>query len=125
MTVSKLDEGVSSGKLNEPPKSCIPNKAKMKMNKNNKNKREMIEERAFIRAKGLKKKRKSIGRSEQGLIKKKSLGHYPITQTTFYFYSNSIQSLHYCHNFNFGHFTLIKISIKMNFKLPNCLFFSL
>ena len=71
MTVSKLDEGVSSGKLNEPPKSCIPNKAKMKMNKNNKNKREMIEERAFIRAKGLKKKRKSIGRSEQGLIKKK------------------------------------------------------
>lgn len=87
MTVSKLDEGVSSGKLNEPPKSCIPNKAKMKMNKNNKNKREMIEERAFIRAKGLKKKRKSIGRSEQGLIKRKKFWALPFcaNQSTFFF----------------------------------------
>ena len=101
MTVSKLDEGVSSGKLNEPPKSCIPNKAKMKMNKNNKNKREMIEERAFIRAKGLKKKRKSIGRSEQGLIKRKKFWTLPC-------YANQQNNIDQICNFHLRFFLLEK-----------------
>jgi hypothetical protein len=29
--VSKLDKGVSVGKLKEPPNSCMPRRAKMKM----------------------------------------------------------------------------------------------
>ena len=50
MTVSKLDVGVLSGKLNEPPKSCIPNKAKMKMKRKRRKSRDMMDDRAFMRA---------------------------------------------------------------------------
>ena len=50
MTVSKLDVGVCSGKLNEPPKSCIPNKAKMKMKRKRRKSRDMMDDRAFMRA---------------------------------------------------------------------------
>ena len=48
--MSKFEVGVSSGKLNDPPKSCIPRRAKMNMNKNNRNKRDMMDDKAFIRA---------------------------------------------------------------------------
>lgn len=41
--VLKLAKGVSSGKLKEPPKSCIPKRAKMRMNRKSRNKREMID----------------------------------------------------------------------------------
>ena len=50
MTVSKLDVGVLSGKLNEPPKSCIPNKAKMKMKRKRRKSKDMMDDKAFIRA---------------------------------------------------------------------------
>ena len=50
MTVSKLDVGVCSGKLNEPPKSCIPNKAKMKMKRKRRKSKDMMDDKAFIRA---------------------------------------------------------------------------
>ena len=50
MTVSKLDVGVWSGKLNEPPKSCIPNKAKMKMKRKRRKSRDMMDDKAFMRA---------------------------------------------------------------------------
>lgn len=50
MTVSKFEVGVSNGKLNEPPKSCIPSKANMKMNRKSKNNKDMMEDKAFIRA---------------------------------------------------------------------------
>lgn len=39
----KLAGGVPSGKLNAPPKSCIPNKAKIKMKRKRRNKRDKIE----------------------------------------------------------------------------------
>lgn len=39
----KLTNGVSSGKLKEPPKSCIPKRANMRMKRKRRNKREMIE----------------------------------------------------------------------------------
>ena len=48
--MSKFEVGVSSGKLNDPPKSCIPRRANMNMNKNNRNKRDMMDDKAFIRA---------------------------------------------------------------------------
>ena len=48
--MSKFEVGVSSGKLNDPPKSCIPRSANMNMNKNKRNKRDMIDDKAFIRA---------------------------------------------------------------------------
>lgn len=41
--VLKLASGVPSGKLKEPPKSCIPRRAKMRMNKKSRNNREMID----------------------------------------------------------------------------------
>ena len=50
MTVSKLDVGVCSGKLNEPPKSCIPNKAKMKMKRKRRKSKDMMDDKAFMRA---------------------------------------------------------------------------
>ena len=49
-TVSKLEVGVSVGKLNDPPKSCIPSSAKMKMNKKRRKRRDMMDDSAFIRA---------------------------------------------------------------------------
>ena len=48
--MSKFEVGVSSGKLNDPPKSCIPRRAKMKMNKKSRNRRDIMEDKAFIRA---------------------------------------------------------------------------
>ena len=50
MTVSKFEVGVSSGKLYDPPKSCIPRRANIKMNKNKRNKRDIIDDKAFIKA---------------------------------------------------------------------------
>ena len=47
---SKLEVGVPSGKLSCPPKNCIPSRAKMKMNRKRSNKRDIIEDKAFIRA---------------------------------------------------------------------------
>jgi len=38
------------GKLKDPPKSCIPRSAKIKMKRKSKNRRDIIEERAFIKA---------------------------------------------------------------------------
>ena len=49
-TLSKLDVGVSMGKLKDPPKSCIPRSAKMKIKRKSKKRRDIIEERAFIKA---------------------------------------------------------------------------
>ena len=48
--MSKFEVGVSSGKLNDPPKSCIPRRANINMNKNKRNKRDMIDDKAFIKA---------------------------------------------------------------------------
>ena len=48
--VLKLEVGVPSGKLKNPPKSCIPSRAKMKMNKNSRKSRDRMEDMAFIRA---------------------------------------------------------------------------
>ncbi len=48
--VLKLEEGVSSGKLKLPPKSCIPRRAKMKMKRKRRKRRDRMEEMAFIRA---------------------------------------------------------------------------
>jgi hypothetical protein len=39
----KFAGGVPSGKLKAPPKSCIPSKAKMRMNKKSRNRRERID----------------------------------------------------------------------------------
>lgn len=39
----KFEGGVPSGKLNVPPKSCMPKRAKMRMNKNRSNKSEIID----------------------------------------------------------------------------------
>ena len=39
----KLEGGVPSGKLNVPPKSCIPSNAKMRMKRNNKSRRDMMD----------------------------------------------------------------------------------
>ena len=46
----KLDIGVPSGKLKKPPKSCIPSRAKINMNRKSRNNSAMIEDMAFIRA---------------------------------------------------------------------------
>ena len=48
--MSKFEVGVSSGKLNDPPNSCIPRRAKMKMNRKRRNRRDMMEDKAFIKA---------------------------------------------------------------------------
>ena len=39
----KFDGGVPSGKLNVPPKSCIPSRAKMRMNRKRRRRREMMD----------------------------------------------------------------------------------
>lgn len=39
----KFAGGVPSGKLKAPPNSCIPNRAKMRMNKKSRNRRERID----------------------------------------------------------------------------------
>lgn len=41
--VLKLASGVPSGKLKDPPNSCMPRRAKMRMNKKSRNNREMID----------------------------------------------------------------------------------
>jgi hypothetical protein len=41
--VLKLAGGVPSGKLNAPPNNCIPNNAKIRMNRKSRNRRDMIE----------------------------------------------------------------------------------
>ena len=48
--VSKFDVGRPSGKLKLPPKSCIPNKANIKINKNNRRRRERMDDMAFVKA---------------------------------------------------------------------------
>ena len=48
--VSKFEVGLPSGKLNDPPKTCMPRRAKMKMKRKRRKRRDMIEEMAFIRA---------------------------------------------------------------------------
>lgn len=50
MAVSKFDDGVPSMKLYVPPKSCIPSRAKMKMKRKSRNRRDMMDDKAFIRA---------------------------------------------------------------------------
>ncbi len=50
MAVSKLEVGVPSSKLNLPPKSCIPSRAKMNMNRKRSRRRDMMEDKAFMRA---------------------------------------------------------------------------
>ena len=50
MIVLKLEVGVPSGKLNWPPKSCMPSSAKMKMNRKSRKSRDMMDDKAFIRA---------------------------------------------------------------------------
>lgn len=47
---SKLDVGRPSGKLNWPPNSCIPSKAKMKMKRKSRSNSERMEDIAFIKA---------------------------------------------------------------------------
>ena len=42
--------GVSIGKLKDPPKSCIPSNANIKMKRKSRNKRDIIEDKAFMRA---------------------------------------------------------------------------
>jgi len=49
-TLSKLDVGVSIGKLKDPPKSCIPSNANIKMKRKSKNRRDIIDDKAFMRA---------------------------------------------------------------------------
>ncbi len=39
----KFDAGVPSSKLNVPPKSCMPSKANMRMNRKSSNSREMMD----------------------------------------------------------------------------------
>ncbi len=39
----KLEGGVPSGKLKAPPKSCIPSRAKIRMNRKSRNRSEMID----------------------------------------------------------------------------------
>ena len=46
----KFDVGVPSGKLKKPPKSCMPSKAKMKMNRKSRKSRDKMEDMAFISA---------------------------------------------------------------------------
>ena len=41
--VLKLAGGVPSGKLNAPPKSCIPNNANIRMKRKSRKRRDMIE----------------------------------------------------------------------------------
>ena len=48
--VSKFDVGRPSGKLKLPPKSCIPNNAKIKINRNSKRSRERMDDMAFVKA---------------------------------------------------------------------------
>ena len=50
MAVSKFDVGVLPSKLKDPPKSCIPRRAKMKMKRKSRKSKDMMEESAFIRA---------------------------------------------------------------------------
>ena len=40
---SKFDAGVPKSKLNVPPNNCIPNRAKMRMKRNNRSKRDTID----------------------------------------------------------------------------------
>lgn len=47
--VLKLVGGVPSGKLNWPPNNCIPSSAKIRINKNSRNNKEMIERIEFKR----------------------------------------------------------------------------
>ncbi len=39
----KLEEGVPSSKLKVPPKSCIPSRAKMRMKRKRRSRREMMD----------------------------------------------------------------------------------
>ena len=48
--VLKFDVGVPSSKLKNPPKSCIPRRAKMKMKRKRRKRRDRMDEMAFIRA---------------------------------------------------------------------------
>jgi hypothetical protein len=48
--VSKFEVGLPSVKLNDPPKTCMPRRAKIKMKRKRRKRRDMIEEMAFIKA---------------------------------------------------------------------------
>ena len=48
--VSKLDEGLPSGKLKPPPKSCIPSRAKMKTKRVRSRRSDRMELMAFMSA---------------------------------------------------------------------------
>jgi len=69
----KFDGGVPSGKLKVPPNNCIPNKAKMRMNKNNNNNSEMID---FIE---LNREITKFRREDQYLKKTKSINQFFVT----------------------------------------------
>lgn len=47
---SKLEVGVPSGKFSCPPKNCIPRRAKMKMKRKRSKRRDIMDDKAFIRA---------------------------------------------------------------------------
>ena len=67
--MSKLEVGVSVGKLNDPPKSCIPSSAKMKMNKKRRKRRDMMDDSAFIRAiTRLRSGDQYLKRKDQGIL---------------------------------------------------------
>ena len=46
---SKLDAGVPKSKLKVPPKSCMPSRAKMRMKRNSRSKRDTIDLRELKR----------------------------------------------------------------------------
>ena len=48
--VSKLEVGLPSGKLKDPPKTCMPRRAKMKMKRKSRKRRDIMDEMAFINA---------------------------------------------------------------------------
>jgi len=73
----KFEGGVPSGKLNVPPKSCMPKRAKMRMNKNRSNKSEIID---FIE---LNKEMTRFLKEDQYLKKNKILIENYLTSNSF------------------------------------------
>lgn len=50
MAVSKFEDITSSGNAKVPPNNCIPRRAKMNMKRKSRKSKDMIEDKAFIRA---------------------------------------------------------------------------
>ena len=71
----KFDGGVPSGKLNVPPKSCIPSRAKMRMKRKRRSRREMMD---FIE---LSKDITKLRREDQYLEKKETKSKCTICHT--------------------------------------------